>query len=189
MKFKSIILVLCLLSSSVLANDHSVPSHIRSLQLDFPTNLSGIGVIPGTGITQWQRPGRSYDLFAPLIGRRSNTDAEYQLAMIVFGYDVATHVFRGKSHTGYYRDMFRNLKHAVNALLRYGARAGIGEGIVWYNPGNNHYGGLRVDDINISQSNLPCKKFSIVLHLGNKVERDTSIACYLNNRWFYNYRD
>lgn len=189
MKIRSIVLILCLLSPSVLANDSRIPGHVRNLHLDFPRNTTGIGVIPGTGITQWERPHRSYDLFSPLIGRRSNTNAEYQIAMIVFGYDIATHVFRGKPYTGYYRDMFRNLKHAAYALYEHGAHAKVGDEIVWYNPGNKHYGGLRVDDINVSESGLPCKKFSIVLHLGSRTERDTSIACYISNHWFYNYGD
>lgn len=175
------------MSHTSIAGGNNIPENLKNLRLDFPKNVTGIGVIPGTGITQWQRPYRSYDLFAPLVGRRSNTNMEYQLAMIVFGNDLATHIFRGKPYTGYYKNMFGNLKQATNALLKFGVDANIGDEIIWYNLSTKHYGGLRVDDINKSQSGLPCKKFSIVLYLRNKIIRDTSVACYVNNRWFYNY--
>ena len=213
MKAKALILALCLLSSSVLAgevgitknppapfspeviepdNTSNAPGHIRNLYLDFWQYRGGnLAPVRGTGITQWGRPndGNLSNILNSVTGRRSNTNSEFQLAMIVFGSDLANHIFRGRKHTGYYKAMFSNLKHAADALLKHGESSSIGDEIGWFNPATKHYGGLRIDAETQSQSGLPCIHFSIVLHLGNSTEHSTSVACHLNNNWFFNYVD
>ena len=168
----------------------NVPEHIRNLYLDFDNNNRGtLGTVSGTGITHYPRPSNRSSVLNTITGRRNNTDAEFQLALIVFGEELAVHLFGDRKNSSYIRNMFSDLKYAVKTLTQHAESAIPGDELGWYNPTNKHYGGLRVDSLGKAQSGFPCKMFSLVINTGKDVIRDVSVGCIIQGRWFFNYRN